>query len=61
MDFLKFDGQPTFDVLAKTQEYIDTPQERMSSYWADDYVFRGSVIGPITGKVKRADVATLCC
>lgn len=51
MDYLKFDGQPTFDVLAKTEGYSKQPPERQRMYWADEYLFRGSVIGPITGKV----------
>mmetsp|Transcript_14336 Transcript_14336/g.36737 ORF Transcript_14336/g.36737 Transcript_14336/m.36737 type:complete len:157 (-) Transcript_14336:607-1077(-) len=50
MDYLKFDGQPTFDVLAKTEGYSKQPPERQRMYWADEYLFRGSVIGPITGK-----------
>jgi len=50
MDYLKFsESTPTFDVLQKTMEYVSvkSPKER-ASYCADDYIFRGSIIGPIT-------------
>jgi hypothetical protein len=41
--------QPAFDVLAKTIEFATTadPDVRAQMY-APDYVFRGSIIGPIT-------------
>lgn len=54
MDYLKFDGKPTFDVLERTKEYAacKTPQEVMV-YYADDYVFRGSIIGPISAQEVR--------
>lgn len=51
MDFLKFDGKPTFDVIALTKEYTALrTYEEMEQYYADDYVFRGSVVGPMTNK-----------
>ena len=51
MDHLKFGGSaPTFDVLAKTKEYAAaSTNEEAITYYADDYVFRGSIVGPITG------------
>ena len=50
MDYLKFgDTTPPFDVLAKTMEYASLKtNEEMIPYYADDYIFRGSIIGPIT-------------
>jgi hypothetical protein len=55
LDVLKFDGQvPSFDVLAKTKEYVfNTAQNENvatapEEIYADDYVLRGPVIGPIT-------------
>lgn len=53
---LKFDGNPQFDVLAKTQEYVaaQTSDDSFSEDWyAADYVLRGPVIGPI----NRSDLA----
>ena len=55
MDHLKFGGStPTFDVLEKTKEYAacKTAEEFLPLY-ADDYVFRGSIIGPISGEEVR--------
>ena len=51
-EYLKFDKNPQFDVLAKTQEYLDTQTgEGPSEDWyADDYVLRGPVVGPLTRK-----------
>mmetsp|Transcript_92000 Transcript_92000/g.297747 ORF Transcript_92000/g.297747 Transcript_92000/m.297747 type:complete len:269 (+) Transcript_92000:66-872(+) len=50
MDFLRFGGSaPSFDVLARTQEYAAAKKyEDKQKYYATDYVFRGSIIGPIT-------------
>ena len=40
---------PTFDVLAKTIEFATTKDEgKRNEMYAPDYVFRGSIIGPIT-------------
>lgn len=55
-EYLKFDKNPQFDVLEKTQVYIaeQTANEGMNEeYYADDYVLRGPVIGPI----NRSDLA----
>jgi len=52
MDYLKFDSAPQFDVLERTKEYAaigKTENSLRDEYHAKDYVFRGSVIGPITG------------
>lgn len=54
-EYLKFDGKPTFDVLAKTKEYVEgEPMSRPSDaeLYDKDYVLRGPVIGPI----NRADL-----
>ena len=53
MDVLKFDGAPSFDVLEKTQEYIAATAastQAAPEFHAGDYVFRGSIVGPITAK-----------
>lgn len=49
MDVLKHGGStPSFDVLAKTKEYANgATYDAGNDYLADDYVFRGSVVGPI--------------
>ena len=40
---------PTFDVLAKTIEFATTKDDgKRNQMYAPDYVFRGSIIGPIT-------------
>ena len=56
-EYLKFDGTtPTFDVIAKTKEYIDRTQAMGGadeSIYDEKYVLRGPVIGPI----NRADLA----
>jgi hypothetical protein len=57
-EFLKFDGKPTFDVIAKTEEYIERIQnsKEYGSYeeiYDERYVLRGPVIGPI----NRADLS----
>jgi hypothetical protein len=55
-EYLKFDRNPQFDVLEKAKEYQkyqevgERPPEEM---YAEDYVLRGPVIGPLT----RADLA----
>ena len=53
MDHLKFGGKtPSFDVLEKTKEYIAASEANgglATNYHASDYVFRGSIVGPITG------------
>jgi hypothetical protein len=47
LDYLKFAGEPTFDVIAKTKEYVKAGTVDETRY-ATDYVLRGAVIGPIT-------------
>lgn len=54
MDYLKFGGStPTFDVIAKTEEYTSLPGYRAFrlrdipvEYYDDQYVFRGPIVGP---------------
>ena len=52
MDHLKFGGTtPAFDVVEKTKEYVAATMENRgvaTDYHADDYVFRGSIIGLCT-------------
>ena len=49
MDHLKFCGTtPAFDVVEKTKEYVAATEENRgvaTDYHADDYVFRGSIVG----------------
>lgn len=56
-EYLKFDKNPTFDVLAKTKEYIELVQSTGQvdeSMYDKDYVLRGPVIGPINRKDLNA-------
>lgn len=58
MDYLKFGGsKPTFDVIAKTQEYTSDPgykafrlKDIPADFYSEDYVFRGPIVGPINRK-----------
>jgi hypothetical protein len=58
MDVLKFDGTtPSFDVIEKTKEYTSTAGYRAfklsdipTDYYADDYIFRGPIVGPVNRK-----------
>jgi len=53
---LKFDKNPQFDVLEKSQRYIESQMDDETfneDWYAEDYVLRGPVIGPI----NRADLA----
>ena len=54
MDHLKFGGAtPSFDVIEKTKEYNAASQANgglATDYHASDYIFRGSIVGPITGE-----------
>ena len=51
MDHLKFDSKPSFDVLERTREYVATKTyDEAAPYYAEDYIFRGSIIGPITAQ-----------
>lgn len=58
-DYLKFDGSPTFDVLQKTKMYVDNRGSNPDSIYADDYVLRGPVIGPLTRKDLTSTQGTL--
>ena len=53
MDQLKFGGTtPAFDVVEKTKEYVAATEENggvATDYHADDYVFRGSIVGLYPG------------
>jgi hypothetical protein len=51
-EYLKFDRNPPFDVLAKAKGYVESQgeSENMEEWYAPDYVLRGPVIGPITRK-----------
>lgn len=55
LDSLRYDGEPKFDVLQKTIEFASARDfESAEAFYDDEYVFRGSVVGPITGQeVKR--------
>lgn len=55
LDCLKYPGEPSFDVLQKTIDFAQArTYEEVATYYDDDYVFRGPIIGPITGEeVKR--------
>ena len=58
MDVLKFDGQqPNYDVLQKAMQYTSEPGYKSFSlkdiptdYYADDYIFRGPIVGPVNRK-----------
>ena len=53
-EYLKFDANPTFDVLSKTKEYVETQGENGAdmdeSWYASDYVLRGPVSFNTGGK-----------
>ncbi len=53
LDVLKYDGPPKFDVLARTIEYAKLDLYSDMSYHAEDYVFRGPIVGPITAEDVR--------
>lgn len=49
LDVLEYDQPPTFDVLSKTIDFATRKSyEERNEFLADDYVFRGPIIGPIT-------------
>jgi hypothetical protein len=48
-EYLKFDRNPQFDVLAEAKGFLESP-EKMEERRAPDYVLRGPVIGPMSGK-----------
>jgi hypothetical protein len=54
LDVLRYDEPPKFDVLARTVEYANCKDfDDIMTYYADDYVFRGPVVGPITAEDVR--------
>jgi hypothetical protein len=55
LDTLKYPGSPSFNVLEKTIEFANSrTYEEAARFYNEDYVFRGPIIGPITGaEVKR--------
>jgi len=54
LDTLKYEGAPSFDVLAKTIEFAECMEfSQIEKFWADDYVFRGPIFGPITADDVR--------
>ena len=65
-EYLKFDKSPQYDVLEKAKEYIRCQSdasmsntEMDESWYAEDYVLRGPVIGPIVRKDLAADQSGL--
>lgn len=57
LDTLKYEGTPNFDVLSKTIEFANCKSfEETEKYYDDDYLFRGSVTGPLSFQdVKNAE------
>ena len=48
-EYLKFDSNPQFDVLAKAKEYVRAQGSTdMEEWYADDYVLR--LRGPVIGR-----------
>lgn len=49
-EYLKFDSSPTFDVLSKAKEYVESrgKLDNADDWYAPDFVLRGPVIGPMT-------------
>jgi len=56
-EFLKFDGKPTFDVIAKTTEHIEITQKREPGTYEDIFDKRYVLRGPVIGPINRADLA----
>jgi len=52
---LKYPGTPSFDVLQKTIDFANAKTyEGRAKFYDDDYVFRGTIVGPITAdEVQR--------
>uniref|UniRef100_A0A7S4N828 Uncharacterized protein n=1 Tax=Odontella aurita TaxID=265563 RepID=A0A7S4N828_9STRA len=50
IDALKYDGEPTFDVLQRTIDFSNEREiEGRNRYFdPENYVFRGSIVGPIS-------------
>ena len=61
MDHLKFGSStPTFDVLEKTKEYAACETyEEVSLLYADDFVFRGPILGPGSAKTMADTFNTI--
>lgn len=54
VNFLMYDSQPNFDVVEMTKEYSSKmSHDEREKYYDDEYLFRGSIIGPITSKDIR--------
>ena len=54
LDVLKYDEPPKFDVLAKSIEFANCKSfDQIGEFFAEDYVFRGPIIGPINGEDVR--------
>jgi hypothetical protein len=53
-EFLKFDKNPSFNVLEKTKEYVEkitlNDPDFENKYYHPDYLLRGPVVGPINRK-----------
>lgn len=51
-EYLKFDSNPTFDILSTTKEYVASQGkvDNINEWYAPDYVLRGPVIGPMARK-----------
>lgn len=61
LDVLKYEEPPKFDVLAKTIEYANIKDfDTIMTYYANDYIFRGPVVGPITGEDVRKTSEVSC-
>jgi hypothetical protein len=55
LDVLKYDESPKFDVLSKSIEFANCKSfDEIGKFFADDYVFRGPIIGPITSEDVRS-------
>lgn len=55
LDVLRYDGEPTFDVLQKTMDFAAcTSYDEIRPFYDKDYVFRGPVFGPLSfAEVER--------
>mmetsp|Transcript_1393 Transcript_1393/g.1866 ORF Transcript_1393/g.1866 Transcript_1393/m.1866 type:complete len:261 (+) Transcript_1393:166-948(+) len=54
LDTLKYEGTPTFDVLAKTIEFAEcTSFEEIEQFFDEEYLFRGPIFGPLTADDVR--------
>lgn len=54
LDVLQYDEPPKFDILAKSIEFANCKTfDEIGDFFAEDYVFRGPIIGPITSDDVR--------